>query len=193
MRCKILIFIIVAIFFTLGILPSGVVYAANNYNIDATVKISVCGNGVVEGGEDCDGMNLNGKTCQNLKYEQGILSCDVSCSFDASQCIAATSTTTQKQTQMPTQAQSSFLAPTIIPTVVSSHARITSFWSILPSALHIFDINKNGHITTSELPDVLKMWILSWKNYSKHKECDLVRNGTCDMKDLSVLLYYVNR
>ena len=195
MRCKIIIFISVIVFF-LTILSSNIAYSAGNYNINATVKISVCGNGIVEDGEDCDGMNLNAKTCQNLKFLEGTLSCDISCSFNTSQCIVATpklaNIQIQIQTWMPTQTPPS-VAPAITLTTTLNNARTTSFQPILPPALDVFDINKNGHITKSELPDILKMWILSWKSYSEHKECELIGDGACDIRDLSVLLYYVDR
>ena len=186
MKCKILIFVIVVTIFPLGILLSNTVYGATNYNINATVKISVCGNGVVEGGEECDGINLHAKTCQNLKFRDGNLSCDISCSFNTSQCItvAQAITTTIASYTAPSTPTISFTS-TLFPTGTSQ--------SILPPALQIFDINGSGHITASELPDILKMWITAWKNYSEHKECDLTRDGTCEIRDLSVLLYYVDR
>ena len=183
MKCKALIFIS-AIVFPLTILSSNMAYGAANYNVNATIRISACGNGVVEGGEDCDGMDIHGKTCQNLKFGDGTLSCDISCSFDTSQCIAATPTPTPP----PVIAQT---IGSIITSAATSPAPTISFSSvlfptrtpksILPPALRIFDINGSGHITASELPDILKIWILAWKNYSY------------EIKDLSVLLYYVNR
>lgn len=44
-----------------------------------------CGNGVIELGEDCDGSNLGGKTCQDLCYAGGTLVCQ-SCSYSAEEC-----------------------------------------------------------------------------------------------------------
>lgn len=55
--------------------------------IDATVQVSVCGNGEVEGGEQCDGGNLAGKSCMSLQYESGTLSCSKSCDFYLSDCV----------------------------------------------------------------------------------------------------------
>ena len=46
---------------------------------------SVCGNGVVEGGESCDGSNLDGASCQSLGFSGGSLSCS-SCSFNTNGC-----------------------------------------------------------------------------------------------------------
>ncbi len=48
---------------------------------------SPCGNGTIEGGEECDGDDLGGETCQSLGEGGGILGCDpLGCYFDASQC-----------------------------------------------------------------------------------------------------------
>ena len=51
--------------------------------------ISICGNGIIESGEQCDGSNLAGQTCTGLGYAGGTLSCKVDCTFNASQCTAA--------------------------------------------------------------------------------------------------------
>jgi hypothetical protein len=44
-----------------------------------------CGNGAVDSGEDCDGSELGGETCESLGYDGGELSC-ASCSHDVSAC-----------------------------------------------------------------------------------------------------------
>ncbi len=49
----------------------------------------VCGNGIVELGEACDGSNLGGQTCASQGYGGGTLSCTSSCTFNTSQCTAA--------------------------------------------------------------------------------------------------------
>ncbi|MEE8523712.1 MAG: hypothetical protein V3T72_07245, partial [Thermoanaerobaculia bacterium] len=46
-----------------------------------------CGNGNIDFGEDCDGTNLGGATCESLGFHAGTLSCDLTCMFDTSQCI----------------------------------------------------------------------------------------------------------
>ncbi|MBS3077161.1 hypothetical protein J4233_02715 [Candidatus Pacearchaeota archaeon] len=40
---------------------------------------TVCGNGIVEGTEVCDGNNLNGQTCQNQGFGGGTLACNAQC------------------------------------------------------------------------------------------------------------------
>lgn len=46
----------------------------------------VCGDGVAECDEECDGDDLRGYTCQALGYEEGTLSCGDNCEFDVSDC-----------------------------------------------------------------------------------------------------------
>lgn len=47
-----------------------------------------CGNGMIDQGEDCDGMNLNGATCVSLGFTGGgALSCDpMTCRYQTSLC-----------------------------------------------------------------------------------------------------------
>jgi hypothetical protein len=47
---------------------------------------SVCGNGTVEMGEQCDGSNLNGQTCASQGFTSGTLSCSGTCSLNTSGC-----------------------------------------------------------------------------------------------------------
>ncbi len=46
----------------------------------------VCGNGILERGEDCDGDDLGGATCESLGLGEGELGCTDSCTFDTSDC-----------------------------------------------------------------------------------------------------------
>ena len=36
---------------------------------------SQCGNGIINSGEECDGVNLNGKTCSDFGFDEGTLKC----------------------------------------------------------------------------------------------------------------------
>jgi len=47
----------------------------------------VCGNGVAEDGEVCDGVDLKGETCKSMGFDSGTLSCLQDCSnYDVSGC-----------------------------------------------------------------------------------------------------------
>lgn len=51
--------------------------------------LAACGNGQVDGAEECDGADLNGATCDAaFDFAAGTLRCASDCSFDTSQCIA---------------------------------------------------------------------------------------------------------
>lgn len=45
-----------------------------------------CGSGVIDDGEQCDGSDLGGQTCEGLGYDGGILACNSECTLDASGC-----------------------------------------------------------------------------------------------------------
>ncbi len=47
---------------------------------------SACGNGVVEVGEQCDQDDMYGKSCAELGFEKGTLTCNAYCGFDTSEC-----------------------------------------------------------------------------------------------------------
>lgn len=43
------------------------------------VNVDLCGNGVVDAGEVCDGGNLNGQSCSSQGFDGGALSCSLTC------------------------------------------------------------------------------------------------------------------
>lgn len=50
---------------------------------------AMCGNGIIEDGEDCDGVDLAGASCQDVGYgSPGSISCK-NCKFDTSKCVAS--------------------------------------------------------------------------------------------------------
>jgi hypothetical protein len=66
--------------------------AAPNAVVNATITISVCGNGAIEGGEECDGAALGGQSCAGRGFTTGTLSCRPDCTFNTSQCTSQQST-----------------------------------------------------------------------------------------------------
>ena len=54
--------------------------------IQADVKISICGNHLSEGGEECDNEDLSGEDCISFGFDGGELACDFACDFDTSNC-----------------------------------------------------------------------------------------------------------
>jgi hypothetical protein len=57
-------------------------------DIVITARVSGCGDGLVETGigEQCDDVNLNGKSCSGLGFTGGTLSCRQSCIFETINC-----------------------------------------------------------------------------------------------------------
>ena len=47
----------------------------------------LCGNGKARMGEQCDGSDLSGATCETLGYANGVLACHPNCSFDVTGCV----------------------------------------------------------------------------------------------------------
>lgn len=56
------------------------------FSLIAPVK-NICGNGILESGEQCDGAQLGGQTCQSKNYTGGTLSCAAGCVFNVSACV----------------------------------------------------------------------------------------------------------
>jgi len=51
--------------------------------------ICLCGNGIIDPQEACDGLNLSNQTCISRGFEAGILACNTSCTaYDDSGCVA---------------------------------------------------------------------------------------------------------
>ncbi|MBI2100713.1 MAG: right-handed parallel beta-helix repeat-containing protein [Candidatus Vogelbacteria bacterium] len=75
--------------------PSGTGYdiGAYEYPSGGTAP-AVCGNGVIEGTEQCDGTALGGQTCVTRGFTGGTLSCTATCTFNTSQCTTTTADTT---------------------------------------------------------------------------------------------------
>jgi cysteine-rich repeat protein len=57
-----------------------------------SVPTASCGNGIIEGTEQCDDVNLNSQTCISRGYVSGTLSCSATCTFNTTQCVASTTT-----------------------------------------------------------------------------------------------------
>lgn len=54
---------------------------------NSTGSVALCHDGRVEEGEDCDGIDWQGATCESLGYAPGRLICTDECLFDATGCV----------------------------------------------------------------------------------------------------------
>lgn len=188
--------ILLLLILTTKISTLSLVRASSTSSIDATVKISICGNNVAEGGEECDNSDLNNMNCSSLGYGGGILTCDIACEFNASSCVLTAPTDTPSSNTI-TDVLSEPIAqqfPTDAPVQI-----IETDISSLPLALRAFDLTNSGKIELSQLPTVLSLWVQEWKQMlagaldpeTDTLKCDVNNDKTCTIEDLSVLLYYV--
>lgn len=198
------LFVIVLLIFFIKL---SLVFASTSSTINATIKISVCGNHIKEGGEDCDNTDFGGMDCRNYGYGSGILNCDISCSVDTSGCVLATPTPTLITTVTPhvTQPTSVVSQPvsSVSHTPEASNSPTPYFVKsipFLPEPLRWYDLKGAGRIDMQELYTVVKLWVTEWRtgdseasDHRDNKKCDIDNNSVCDMKDLSILFYYVGR
>ncbi len=188
--------------------------------ISATIRLSICGDEVVEGEEDCEGEDLNGQTCEALGFGPGTLDCDIACSFITSGCSPAptptptptpTSTPTPTPTSTPAVTSTPVPGPTSTPgpgpTATPGPAATATLvpTPAIPAAVSFFDVDKSGRIEMTEVFQAVKIWVGEWREYLKmltgetvfqegfSLKCDINKDEKCDLFDLSVLLYYISR
>lgn len=63
-------------------------FANDQLTINCGPGINSCGNAVVDGTDDCDGVDLGGATCVTIGFRSGTLACGADCHFDVSGCLA---------------------------------------------------------------------------------------------------------
>src|SRR3989338_10019043 len=61
---------------------------ASGVNLQVTIN-GTCGNGTIDSGEECDGSNLNGKSCSTQGFSGGTLSCNTNCTLNTSACTSS--------------------------------------------------------------------------------------------------------
>jgi len=49
----------------------------------------VCGNGIIERGEECDREDIAGRTCTDLGFGRGVVTCGSFCTFSTVACFPA--------------------------------------------------------------------------------------------------------
>jgi hypothetical protein len=195
------------------------IHALNIQNIEANIDLSMCGDGIAEFPEDCDGADLNQKNCNNLGYQNGDLFCDLGCEFDTASCsgvlVSPTPTSTPEPTASPqgsssstsTNTQSQGPSESQVNLVIELLRQIDAKLKLIQSR---FDFDSSGKIEVYELYNTVKTWVEDWKinievetAYAKGEiieeevirpeKCDLNNDNVCNVIDLSILLYYIER
>ncbi len=176
--------------------------------IHGNVRVNICGDYIADGPEHCDRTDLRGQTCKTLGFDGGELKCNLVCEFDMSKCVYTPIPPEEKKEDVVTeeteivdieeqrsQALEEFIRRYIPQAIVDPPSQTQ-----LPSAvlfLRLFDVNNDGIIQSSELPLVVLNWVNAWK-YGYETEggvsvsCDLNNDGTCDLRDFSILMSYID-
>jgi hypothetical protein len=203
-RIVILIFLTTAICF--GFFSPQKISAATSTNVDATIKISVCGNNVAENGEECDNTDLKGKTCQSLGLGNGTVTCDASCSLVTTACTQAAPVATTVPTSAPINTvtestnQPNVVQPTPIPPFPTATptplpqpatfiANLLAPIKAFPAKLIYFGANQNGTIPQTKLRATVQLWVNQWKSfltntpYKKDTATKQATNAECDINN----------
>lgn len=191
-------------------------------HINATVRISVCGDFVAEASEQCDNQDLRQQTCRSLGFLDGTLKCDPACDFDTSLCFGSAPTTTPIPTSTPTPIppqptnspniitniisdiqQNPTLAPApaiVIPNYVITHEPVIAT-PLLPQNLSFLDLNGDHQLDLSEITSSLEKWVVSWHTYLSRiihrqsplvQDCDVNYDSVCNLVDFSIIMSWVN-
>jgi hypothetical protein len=180
------------------------VFAETANNIDATIKISVCGDSAVEYPENCEGQHLDSQTCNSLGYSGGNLDCDVACTFDTTDCIptpsptvAPTSTPGNSSNNSSSNTGGSSSSQNGNTNLIVNLIRNITKNIELPSILAALDPGHDNKIGNDEIKSVATLWVKSWSEFigkgTEVEKCDINLDKSCDLFDFSVLLYYVER
>jgi hypothetical protein len=169
--------------------------------IDATVKISICGNGIIEGGEDCEGNDLNDMRCRDLGFAGGNLTCDVACQFDTAGCHGTAPTPTPQSSpggsekvesgvQRGQSEGGSVEERRFIEEIIELFQPLVII--VFPETIAQIGLNNEGFFPPNRIIDVLSYWVGEVRTKSLNNEnCDLNGDGVCDLVDFSILMYYV--
>lgn len=159
--------------------------------ISGTVEgISVCGDMVVEGDEDCEPLAPITQNCQDLGFDKGNLTCDSSCAYNVSNC----------EYIPPKPIIPPFPNPYIPEDQEESPEPIRT---LLPFFLGIYDLDEDGDLNTVEYCSGLTYWLKKWRirilNPSPEGDiariagakdtCDLNFDKNCNLTDLSIFLH----
>ncbi len=144
---------------------------AYNVTVPATVKTSLCGDGIIEGPEECEGADLNDSSCASLGFTSGSLSCDSACGFDKSDCVTVSPSPSPSPSPNPSSspAAASPAAASTTTTAAASPSLVSQLVNkifpkavTIPSTLNRFDNDGSGKIEKREMAEAVKQWVEGW-------------------------------
>lgn len=155
-------------------------------HIGATVKISVCGNNIVEDMEDCE-VGLNEIfNCKDFGFQEKEILCDISCAYDLLLCVPIPPT-----------------KPEIEENPMTTPSKIEDNTPKLPLLINLWDSNSNGKLELTEFATFVKEWVGQWKSFISlttdkptdekievARTCDINYDNICNLKDFSIILYH---
>lgn len=180
---KILGVILITISIFLGSF-SAVLGYSNYSQIGATVKISVCGNNIVEDMEDCEmalGQIFN---CKSFGFQEKEIICDNSCAYDLLSCVPIPPERIEENKNQEVE-------------------KPVDTTPKLPLLLILWDDNNDGKLELAEFTSFIKVWVGNWKSFigltaektedeksEVAQDCDINTDGVCNLKDFSIILYH---
>lgn len=214
---------IIALFFILSFsaaffqIPSAM--AQTTKVIEAQVKLSICGDGIIEGAEECEGLDLNGATCASIGYLEGDLSCHSSCDFETTECIplpSPTPTPTPEPTSSPensstsndtSSSQSTSSTPSVVESITQqlqeATQQVQQYLSTasqnlrtIPPKIALY-LKESAELSSEELKETIEKFAATWRqsltqpSFNTNPDCDFNEDTVCDIVDFSVLLYYI--
>jgi hypothetical protein len=180
-------------------------YAFQSKNINATIRISVCGDGVAENPEECDVGDMKSATCRSLGFDTGSLTCDIACELDKTDCVGV-APSSPTPTPAPTLAPAS-ASPTVTPTSpnvtkditqVASNIQVTTPFlrqlfptsavqrPKIPEKITFFLQQQSDTRSTHPYGNIVKSWVDEWREYSQAGTLNQTPEITADLSNESL-------
>lgn len=169
----------------LSLLPTVALAYSDFSFVGASVKISVCGDSIVEGEENCEKTLNLVFDCKDFGYLPDPIFCDNSCAFDILSCkpikppVPVDNTPQDNTPDTPEDVQPR-----------------------LPALMIIWDINNDDKLDLEEFTSFIMNWVNSWRDFIKLSpedagktpiagKCDINSDKLCDVTDFSIILYHL--
>ncbi len=156
--------------------------------VDTSVRISVCGDGVVEFPENCEPSLNETFSCTILGFDGGDMGCDPSCEYDLLNCFDNPPTVQEVEEVIDNNPIIRNNTPIITQSEVVTIIKV----------LRIFDNDGDGIVRAEEFFQAVFKWVSVWRDIALSTEqkevdvdaCDMNDDGVCNLIDFSILLYY---